>query len=175
MKNILYIISVVFLFFCCNPSGKKEFNKEQISFITSFSTDYNTHYDIEKKDSTIQYYFKIISTEPSLNNKFIYILNGECSVCISHLVKFVYYLKEANIETPITVITSQKDTQNIKYYMQQFDIPQKNNLSYKEIPENQYAHQLEYYNGLVLYIHQNQIINSFSFFDLINDPNFKIK
>ena len=175
MKNILYIICIIFLFFCCTPSKKKEFNKEQISFITNFSTDSNTFYNIEKEDSTIQYYFKIISTDPSLNNKFVYILNGECSVCISYLAKFIYYLKEANIETPITVITSQKDAKNIKYYMQQFDIPQKNNLSYKEIPENQYANKLEYYNGLVLYIHENQLINSFSFFDLINDPNFIIK
>lgn len=175
MKNLFYFICTLCLFSYCHSSKKKEFSNKKSSFITKFSTDLNTHYDIEKKDSTIQYYFRIISTEPLQKNVFVYILNGECSVCISYLAKFISYLNEANVETPITVITSQKNIQNVKYYMQQFDMTRKRNLSYKEIPENQCYNRLEYYNSTVLYIHKNQIINSFSFFDLINDPNFIIE
>ena len=175
MKHSLRIIFIILFLSSCNLSKKtekNEFNEKQISFITNFVANLNTHSSIEKKDSTIQYYFKIVSSNPSTNNRFVYILNGECSVCISYLVKFICYLKEANIEIPITVITDKEDIQNVKYYIQKFDILAKNDLSYRGISENQYTNKLDFYNGIVLYIHENQIINSFSFFDLINDPNF---
>lgn len=174
MKHI-HIIFIIFLFSSCNLSKdkeKKEFNENQISFITNFVTNLSSHSNIEKKNSTVQYYFKIASSKPSIDKRFIYILNGECSVCISYLVKFIYYLKEANIDIPTTVITDKENIQNVKYYIQKFNTSKKSNLSYMEISENKYTNKLDFYNGLVLYTHKNQIINSFSFFDLINDPNF---
>lgn len=169
MKYVCFFM--LCLMVTCVPSNQDQFSEKEISYIKNFCTNKLMESVVEKKDSIVKNYsLELLGLQQS-EDMLVYILNGECSVCISQFLRFLDIIEVANVRKNITVIVSAKYIESVKFFVQKTDLKLSNQLFYQILSSGNELN-IDFYNGLVLYIHNKELINIFSFIDFENDFNY---
>lgn len=167
MRHYLYVLLAIVSCSCMNDTQNK-LNNQKISFIQDFYSSPKVCVNVEIRDSIAKYYSQELS---ALENTLVYILNGDCSVCIGDLIDLLSLLKDANNTLPVTILTTEENIVSVQYYISRIRLNFEYEIFYQCTSKD--TDCLSFYNGSVLFMNKHKIINAFSYIDFKYDPNFE--
>lgn len=166
MKHFIYILLTIVSCSCINVTQDK-LNNRKTSFIQDFYSNPKACVNVEIRDSVSKYYSQELN---ELENALVYILDGDCSVCIGDLVDFLSVLKDANNTLPVAILVTKENIVSVQYYVSRIKLDFKYKIFYQCTSKD--TDSLSFYNGSVLLISKHKIINAFSYIDFKYDPDF---
>lgn len=87
----------------------------------------------------------------------VYLLNTDCSLCISQFFDFLLFLKQKDITLPIVAIVEDGGTALVEFYMQQAELINWDKLEFIEDKDSDIAKEgIENYSGMVISMTESQ-------------------